>query len=216
MVRIIMRPLRKHLTKMSLRGARPRINLLSGFAQKYWDCFTSLEMTFKCYLCRGFIILATLAYLLLPTVTLAEQGDTSWKEKLKRWREMSPEQKEIIKERFRRWKNLPPGERERIRRNLQRFKALTPEQHQILRERFRRFKNLSPEEKQELLENYRRWRSLSPEERQELREKFRRWRDLPPERRRELKERLRKFPPPHEVVPQPRRNGPPDHLPRHP
>ena len=154
-------------------------------------------------------ILATLACLLISTIVLAlyphstglaeeivgptlPKEDMGFKDKLKRWREMSPEQKEIIKERFRKWKNLPPEERDKLRKNFQKFKAMPPEQRQILKERFRRFKNLSPEERQGLLENYEKWRSLDPEKRKELRKEFKRWKDLPPERRREMKGRLRK------------------------
>ncbi|HHT9154475.1 MAG TPA: DUF3106 domain-containing protein [Candidatus Tripitaka sp. YC43] len=158
-------------------------------------------------------ILATLACLLISAGALAlyphstglaeevagpplPKEDTGFKDKLKRWREMSPEQKEIIKERFRQWKDLPPEERGKLRQNFQRFKAMPPEERQILKERFRRFKNLSPEERQGLLENYEKWRSLDPEKRKELREGFKRWKDMPLERRREMKGRLRKpFPP---------------------
>lgn len=182
-------------------------------------------------------ILATLACLLIATVALAlyphgtglaeevagpppSKEDTGFKDKLKRWREMSPEQKETIKERFRQWKDLPPEERDKLRQNFQRFKAMPPEERQILKERFRRFKNLSPEERQGLLENYEKWRSLDPEKRKELRKGFKRWKELPPERRREMKDRLRKtFPsgapdesasPPSQadILPKPRPNRP--------
>src|SRR3990167_6612681 len=145
-------------------------------------------------------ILATLACLLISTIALVlyphgtglAEEDTGFKDKLKRWREMSPEQKGIIKERFRQWKNLPPEERDKLRKNFQKFKTMPPEERQILKERFRRFKNLSPEERQGLLENYEKWRSLDPEKRKELRKGFKRWKDLSPERRREMKDRLRK------------------------
>ena len=88
-------------------------------------------------------ILATLACLLISTIVLAlyphstglaeeivgptlPKEDMGFKDKLKRWREMSPEQKEIIKERFRQWKDLPPEERGKLTHNFQTFKPLPP------------------------------------------------------------------------------------------
>ena len=74
------------------------------------------------------------------------------RQRYSRWKELSPEQKELARKRWHKYRELPPEQQARVRENYHRFKKLTPEQRQRLRERWQ---NATPEERQRMLERRR-------------------------------------------------------------
>ncbi|MCG2712545.1 MAG: DUF3106 domain-containing protein [Candidatus Omnitrophica bacterium] len=89
----------------------------------------------------------------------------AYEENLKRWQNMSEEQREVIRQKVqaidsqqretmqenaRKFRKLPPEEQNRIQGNFQKFKKLPNEKKEFLRERSRRFQMFSLEERTQL------------------------------------------------------------------
>ena len=126
---------------------------------------------------------------------------------VERWRNLSDEEKKLlrqrherlkgmdaaqlkkIKERYLRFQTLPPEQQAKIRENWKKFSQLSDEQRSNLRQRFENWKNLSSQEKQQIRRRYQLWKGLTPEQREKLRQKRQEWQQLPPERRQELRQK---------------------------
>jgi len=100
-------------------------------------------------------------------------------DRLERWRQMTPEERERVRERYRRWKELPPEQQERILERRRRWRELPESERNYLRERREIYRNAWPEEKAVINKFFRRWRELPPERRQALKRKFVEWRVMP-------------------------------------
>ena len=75
---------------------------------------------------------------------MAENGKKHQKYGHKRFDELSPEQKAIIKKRREAFKALPPEKRQQIYKAREKFHNMPPEKRERLKEKWR---NMSPEEK---------------------------------------------------------------------
>ncbi len=104
-------------------------------------------------------------------------------DRLERWREMSPEERERIRERYRRWKDLPPEKRERIIERNRRWMKLPPEERGYLKERRELLQGAGPEVRAVVRKFFARMRSLPPPARRLARRNLREWRSLPAEER---------------------------------
>jgi len=89
----------------------------------------------------------------------------AYEENLRRWKNMSEEQRQAIRQKVRAtdprqrglvrqnarmFRQLPPEEQERVRNNFQRFKELPNEKREMMRQRTGRFQRFPPEEKARL------------------------------------------------------------------
>lgn len=99
----------------------------------------------------------------------ASNSDSSaspYEENLKRWRNMSEEERQAIRQRYH---SMDAGERQAVIENSDKFKRLPPEDRDRIRNNFHRFREL-PQERRELMrENYRRFENRPPSEREEMR-----------------------------------------------
>ena len=103
--------------------------------------------------------------------SVAKGGKVS-PEAMRRWQQLSPEQKKKVRRNWKKIKNLPPERRREIVEKYKKWKQLPPDQKRRIREKFQRLKKLSPEQRQQLRERMGKWRNLPPERKQELREEF--------------------------------------------
>jgi hypothetical protein len=85
---------------------------------------------------------------------------------------------------LRRYKDLPPNQREMMLESDADFQRLPPERQERLRERLRRFYSLPVERQQRILDRMETWEHLTPEQKDQARDLFRRLRQLPEDRRR--------------------------------
>jgi hypothetical protein len=113
---------------------------------------------------------------------VAQAGEVT-PEKIQRWRNMTPEDRERIRERYRRWKELPPERKARILERRRRWRGLPEGQRHFLKQRREIYRNAGPQEKRAIEKFAREWRDLPPEQRRALRGRLAEWRDLPEDRR---------------------------------
>lgn len=100
-------------------------------------------------------------------------------EKLERWRQKTPEERERIRERYHRWKEMSPEQRERIIERRKRWRELPESERKYLRQRREIYRGAWPGEKMVIDKFYRHWRGLPPPRRHSLKGKFREWRGMP-------------------------------------
>ncbi len=94
----------------------------------------------------------------------------------------------IYEEKLKRWQNLSAEERQKIR---ERARKLSPEQIKDLREKSEKFRNLPKEKQDKIKANYRIFKELPLEKKRVLRERAERFQKLPPEERVELQRKFR-------------------------
>lgn len=63
------------------------------------------------------------------------------------WQSLPPEQKEMLRKRMDRYKDLSPQERDLYERRHQQWKELPPEERERIQEDLKRWENLSPQER---------------------------------------------------------------------
>ena len=107
------------------------------------------------------------------------RGEPLSKERLERWRAMSPEERERIRERYRRWKELSPEQRARIVERKRRWRELPEEQRRYLKDRRELMKDAGPEDRVVVRNFFHRLHSLSAEARGAERKQIWEWRALP-------------------------------------
>ncbi|MBI4709510.1 MAG: DUF3106 domain-containing protein [Nitrospirae bacterium] len=73
------------------------------------------------------IIICITGFFLLTILPLQAEQSDNYQENLKKWQQMTPEEREKIKEKFQEWKKLPDNEKSELRKNYRRFKSLPPE-----------------------------------------------------------------------------------------
>jgi hypothetical protein len=95
---------------------------------------------------------------------------TSYEENLRRWQNMSEEQREAIRQKV---NAMDYQQRETIFENAEQFKRLPNAEQSRIQGNFQKFKELSNEEKEILKEKNKHFQSLSPEERAQLRREVR-------------------------------------------
>jgi RNA polymerase sigma-70 factor, ECF subfamily len=88
-----------------------------------------------------------------------------------RWRSMSP------KQRMEKFKQMTPEKQQKIKQRYQHFKQLSPEQQQRLRERRQWLKSLPEEKRQQMRQK---WQAMTPEQRKQHRQK---WQNMPSKNR---------------------------------
>lgn len=111
------------------------------------------------------------------------QGGEITPEKLERWRNMPPEEREKIRERYRRWKSLTPGQRERILERRRVWRSLPEASRSYLLDRREIYRQAGPGEKRAIEKFVRRMRELPSDRRQLLRRRIDELRDLPASKR---------------------------------
>ena len=100
---------------------------------------------------------------------VAQAGEVT-PEKLKRWRTMTPEEREKVRERYHRWKELPPERKERILERRKSWRELPEGQRHFLMKRREVYRTAGPEEKRTIEEFVRHFRQLPPAQRQARRQ----------------------------------------------
>jgi hypothetical protein len=100
---------------------------------------------------------------------------------LRRWRALTPEQRQAVVNHVREFFDVTPVEKEKIlgtlseperaqiEKTLRTFDGLTPSQRVQCLKSFQKFASLSPEERRQFLKNAERWRLMTPTERQSWR-----------------------------------------------
>ncbi len=86
------------------------------------------------------------------------------------WRHLPPQEQ---KERLRKWRSLSPGERRELRDRMERFKQMPDADRRLYERRYQQWKRLPPAERRRLRQKLDRWDSLSPEEQEAIRRRFR-------------------------------------------
>lgn len=122
----------------------------------------------------------------------AGSGDVS-PEALRRWQQLSPEQKQKLRGRLEQWKNLEPERKAEIKQRFQQYKQLSPELKEKVRRNWKEIQNLPPERRREMAAKYKQWKQLPPDEKRQIRERFHRLKELSPEQRQQLRERREKW-----------------------
>lgn len=90
----------------------------------------------------------------------------------KGYRNLSPEEKMMLRKRYEEWQSMPQERRKILRNRMKKWKHLPPAEQELFQQRFRKWKRLSPEEKEMMRERIRRWDTLSPAEKEQIRQKF--------------------------------------------
>ncbi|MBI3617146.1 MAG: DUF3106 domain-containing protein [Candidatus Omnitrophica bacterium] len=124
--------------------------------------------------------------------SVAGRGKVS-PEALRRWQQLSPEQKQKLRGRLEQWKNLDPERKAEIKQRFQQYQQLSPELKEKVRRNWKKIKNLPPERRREMAAKYKQWKQLPPDEKRQIRERFHRLKELSPEQRQQLKERREKW-----------------------
>jgi len=84
-----------------------------------------------------------------------ERGSLSPEEKnrVRQWKQMSPEERQRYQERYQRWKQMSPQERKRYQQGHQQWNQLSPKERKQIQRKLERWDKLSPQER----ESIRRW-----------------------------------------------------------
>lgn len=80
-----------------------------------------------------------------PTPQLFAQND---------WKNLSEQEKQLLKDHRGRWDKYPPDYRSRLRQGAGRYQELSPEERERLKRGRERYKTLSPEEREQLKRKY--------------------------------------------------------------
>ena len=84
---------------------------------------------------------------------LADRGrgrgddDRSMDRRYREWQSLPPEQKEMLRKRMDRYKDLSPQERDLYERRHQQWQQLPPDERERIQEDLKRWENLSPQER---------------------------------------------------------------------
>ncbi len=112
----------------------------------------------------------------------AQAGEVT-REKIERWRSMTPEERGRIREQYRTWKSLPPDQRERILERRRKWRELPEDRRRSLMQRREIYRNAPPAERRAIEDLVTRWRQMPPERRHSMRRSLERWRSLPERQR---------------------------------
>ena len=89
------------------------------------------------------------------------------------YKNLSPEEKKMLKRRYQQWQSMPEERQQLLRQRMEKWKQLSSEERELLQQRFRQWKKLPPEERERTREKLREWNALSPEEKEQILQKFR-------------------------------------------
>ncbi len=138
----------------------------------------------------GLLCLALLCVLWALGPTPAYSADSEQQERIERWNNLEPEEREELRRRYRRLQRASPQERRALSSRLEQFRSLSPAEQKQMRKNHRRWKQFSPERRARMRKNLQRWRQLSPVQQREMKDQFRRWQRLSPEEQGRLRERI--------------------------
>jgi hypothetical protein len=93
----------------------------------------------------GLLCLALLCVLWALGPTPAYAADSEQQERIERWNNLEPEEREELRRRYRKLQQASPGERRELRRRLEGFRSLSPEKQQQMRRNHQRWSEFSPE-----------------------------------------------------------------------
>lgn len=94
----------------------------------------------------------------------------SYEENLKRWKNMSEQEREAIRQKVR---EIDPQQRKKLRDNAEKFRKLPGKDRQRLKENFHKFRQLPERRRTRMRQRARRFQGLSKERKTELRRKTR-------------------------------------------
>ncbi len=60
------------------------------------------------------------------------------RQRMNRYRDLSPQERDLYKRRYQQWQELPPEERDRIQKDLKHWENLSPQERDAIRRRFGR------------------------------------------------------------------------------
>ena len=82
-----------------------------------------------------------------------ERGSLSPEEenRVRKWKQMSPEERQRYQERYQRWKQMSPEERKRYQQGHQQWNQLSPKERQQIQKKLERWDKLSPQERETIL-----------------------------------------------------------------
>ncbi len=92
---------------------------------------------------------------------------------------------------LRRWRQMTPEQRRLMRKRLEHLQQLSSEKRQRILENMERFRKLSPEEKKRFIETRHRMKDVPLDVRRRMKHQMRRLVELPPEHRRRVMRRFR-------------------------
>jgi hypothetical protein len=90
----------------------------------------------------------------------------------KGYRNLSPEEKMMLKKRYEEWQSMPQEKRKILRNRMKKWKHLPPQEQKLFQQRYQKWQKLSPKEKEMIRERIRKWDTLSPAEKEQIRQRF--------------------------------------------
>ena len=117
----------------------------------------------------------------------AKPSPDALQERLRRWRELPPEERARLMERYRQFMKLPEETRRGLYGRLGEWEKMPPEEKQRIRARLHQFRGLGPDRERAMRGRMSQWRAMSQERRLLIRKVLAVLRGLPKEKIEELK-----------------------------
>jgi len=121
-----------------------------------------------------YIIIFSLLQVISASITFAQENtptltSATYEENLKRWQNMSEEQRESIRAKMH---TIGSEERKIIRQNAEKFRKLPEKEKQRIKSNFQKFRKLPNEKRKDLKSRHKRFRQLPLKQRQKLRQRM--------------------------------------------
>lgn len=95
---------------------------------------------------------------------------------LKKWKSLSPEQKDIYREKFRKFKKLEAGQKKKLINKFKLFSSLSKENKEIIIENWKKFKKFPVKRKMKIRKLFMKWQNMDANERKLYRKKIEKFR----------------------------------------
>jgi len=90
----------------------------------------------------------------------------------KKWKDLSPEEKEKLRRKYKEWQSLSPKEKEKMRRRMDRLNDMSPRERKIYNQLYKKWRHLPPAERKKLERELDNWENLSPRQQEAIRRRF--------------------------------------------
>ncbi len=92
--------------------------------------------------------------------------------KSKKWKDLSPEEKNQLRKKYKEWQSLSPEEKEEIRRRMKRLNRMSPREREAYQQLYQKWRHLPPNERRQLKNELDNWENLSPRQQEAIRHRF--------------------------------------------
>ncbi len=152
-------------------------------------------------------IAAMLACLLL---TLGAAAAAPGQNPVPAWRELSPDQQQLLSPFKDEWNSLPADRRELLSNNSRKWLDLSPEEQSQVREQFKQWQQMPPEQQDRIRHSYDLYKGLPEDQRLQVQDSWRRFRKVTPEKPREIPPPQIRKPEKHQEMQAQPQNRPPE------